>query len=138
MIRRPPRSTRTDTLFPYTTLFRSAHVAHPAAHCPDRMFARSGGMCAGFTEFQRTVETAPVIFPIVRRPFQHLEVVVGIGTAGLGPVAPALAVAVIITVVPVSRALLIGEAEDGIGDDPVPRSEERRVGKECVCPCRSR
>src|SRR3546814_17077520 len=26
MIRRPPRSTRTDTLFPYTTLFRSAHA----------------------------------------------------------------------------------------------------------------
>src|SRR3546814_8489879 len=26
MIRRPPRSTRTDTLFPYTTLFRSAEV----------------------------------------------------------------------------------------------------------------
>src|SRR3546814_6585764 len=28
MIRRPPRSTRTDTLFPYTTLFRSARNAH--------------------------------------------------------------------------------------------------------------
>src|SRR3546814_5329986 len=28
MIRRPPRSTRTDTLFPYTTLFRSAAVAY--------------------------------------------------------------------------------------------------------------
>src|SRR3546814_20137474 len=27
MIRRPPRSTRTDTLFPYTTLFRSARHA---------------------------------------------------------------------------------------------------------------
>src|SRR3546814_11420500 len=27
MIRRPPRSTRTDTLFPYTTLFRSGDVA---------------------------------------------------------------------------------------------------------------
>src|SRR3546814_6960999 len=27
MIRRPPRSTRTDTLFPYTTLFRS-HEGH--------------------------------------------------------------------------------------------------------------
>src|SRR3546814_9551806 len=26
MIRRPPRSTRTDTLFPYTTLFRSAFI----------------------------------------------------------------------------------------------------------------
>src|SRR3546814_7107095 len=33
MIRRPPRSTRTDTLFPYTTLFRSRgdQVAAPAA-----------------------------------------------------------------------------------------------------------
>src|SRR3546814_7784502 len=30
MIRRPPRSTRTDTLFPYTTLFRS--VAHRPVH----------------------------------------------------------------------------------------------------------
>src|SRR3546814_3368359 len=30
MIRRPPRSTRTDTLFPYTTLFRSRAIASPA------------------------------------------------------------------------------------------------------------
>src|SRR3546814_7341059 len=30
MIRRPPRSTRTDTLFPYTTLFRSPVVADQA------------------------------------------------------------------------------------------------------------
>src|SRR3546814_2048041 len=30
MIRRPPRSTRTDTLFPYTTLFRALH-RHPLA-----------------------------------------------------------------------------------------------------------
>src|SRR3546814_8802529 len=29
MIRRPPRSTRTDTLFPYTTLFRSPAAANP-------------------------------------------------------------------------------------------------------------
>src|SRR3546814_14706789 len=28
MIRRPPRSTRTDTLFPYTTLFRSIGIDH--------------------------------------------------------------------------------------------------------------
>src|SRR3546814_20641131 len=28
MIRRPPRSTRTDTLFPYTTLFRSMLAGH--------------------------------------------------------------------------------------------------------------
>src|SRR3546814_1944893 len=31
MIRRPPRSTRTDTLFPYTTLFRSDQVGYAAA-----------------------------------------------------------------------------------------------------------
>src|SRR3546814_13752726 len=29
MIRRPPRSTRTDTLFPYTTLFRSLYLLAP-------------------------------------------------------------------------------------------------------------
>src|SRR3546814_1820847 len=29
MIRRPPRSTRTDTLFPYTTLFRSRVLPQP-------------------------------------------------------------------------------------------------------------
>src|SRR3546814_4513352 len=39
MIRRPPRSTRTDTLFPYTTLFRSEGRApavrvHRAVHLP--------------------------------------------------------------------------------------------------------
>src|SRR3546814_10520656 len=32
MIRRPPRSTRTDTLFPYTTLFRSGHQPTLADH----------------------------------------------------------------------------------------------------------
>src|SRR3546814_10427704 len=33
MIRRPPRSTRTDTLFPYTTLFRSARGGEPPCYC---------------------------------------------------------------------------------------------------------
>src|SRR3546814_17041359 len=49
MIRRPPRSTRTDTLFPYTTLFRSPRclatdarsvsVFRAAAHVPDALLA---------------------------------------------------------------------------------------------------
>src|SRR3546814_20797885 len=34
MIRRPPRSTRTDTLFPYTTLFRSRHHDRLGAQAP--------------------------------------------------------------------------------------------------------
>src|SRR3546814_4736246 len=35
MIRRPPRSTRTDTLFPYTTLFRSLHARQRADRAGD-------------------------------------------------------------------------------------------------------
>src|SRR3546814_13540157 len=42
MIRRPPRSTRTDTLFPYTTLFRSLHTRGP-----------DGGASAASTAFRR-------------------------------------------------------------------------------------
>src|SRR3546814_1463856 len=34
MIRRPPRSTRTDTLFPYTTLFRSYRFGTPVHYDP--------------------------------------------------------------------------------------------------------
>src|SRR3546814_9208768 len=34
MIRRPPRSTRTDTLFPYTTLFRSTESPHTLERFP--------------------------------------------------------------------------------------------------------
>src|SRR3546814_12099503 len=45
MIRRPPRSTRTDTLFPYTTLFRS-HVA--------RRRGREPGLAAEFKRQQAT------------------------------------------------------------------------------------
>src|SRR3546814_11692447 len=40
MIRRPPRSTRTDTLFPYTTLFRSSA---PACRRRPRVCSRGGG-----------------------------------------------------------------------------------------------
>src|SRR3546814_13643581 len=40
MIRRPPRSTRTDTLFPYTTLFRS--LAIPPG-CRSPAVARAAG-----------------------------------------------------------------------------------------------
>src|SRR3546814_6761869 len=39
MIRRPPRSTRTDTLFPYTTLFRSCLLSHEFVLCSGIKFA---------------------------------------------------------------------------------------------------
>src|SRR3546814_590515 len=68
MIRRPPRSTRTDTLFPYTTLFRSevgkldkkwAAFAENEAGAVDRIrieiseIAQAAGM--SLTEFRRVV-----------------------------------------------------------------------------------
>src|SRR3546814_17297058 len=56
MIRQPPRSTRTDTLFPYTTLFRSGRImkdetlADIAAHPPtsQEALARVRGLSAGW------------------------------------------------------------------------------------------
>src|SRR3546814_2900332 len=48
MLRRPPRSTRTDTLFPYTTLFRSQQsVAYPPA------LARRAGLGAEAWRFRQ-------------------------------------------------------------------------------------
>src|SRR3546814_14118791 len=41
MIRRPPRSTRTDTLFPYTTLFRSVQAFLAFAPTGDLRFQRA-------------------------------------------------------------------------------------------------
>src|SRR3546814_19992399 len=44
MIRRPPRSTRTDTLFPYTTLFRSyTHVSDRYDPFATRVIAATAG-----------------------------------------------------------------------------------------------
>src|SRR3546814_18381362 len=40
MIRRPPRSTRTDTLFPYTTLFRSSDGSPSVSSCAPRRSPR--------------------------------------------------------------------------------------------------
>src|SRR3546814_6839234 len=55
MIRRPPRSTRTDTLFPYTTLFRSEFAI---------IGARAAGQLAPVTDAGRVA---------VARNFRHLE-----------------------------------------------------------------
>src|SRR3546814_7160283 len=65
MIRRPPRSTRTDTLFPYTTLFRSAQ-----RRLPHHLGEAAGGGAAheihlpqallGMDEAERAVEVVLV------------------------------------------------------------------------------
>src|SRR6056297_4073004 len=54
MIRRPPRSTRTDTLFPYTTLFRS-HVPLPVpTHLCSHRTHPSGSGCRGTRDRKST------------------------------------------------------------------------------------
>src|SRR3546814_4984762 len=67
MIRRPPRSTRTDTLFPYTTLFRSLgtsrHVLRQAIRVLENQGVvesqrgRSRGLVAGTPKIAAAVET---------------------------------------------------------------------------------
>src|SRR3546814_11918594 len=58
MIRRPPRSTRTDTLFPYTTLFRSSKWPAPAppAVPPAPTSTSRSGIAAAWRSEEHTSE----------------------------------------------------------------------------------
>src|SRR3546814_10671130 len=59
MRRRPPRSTRTDTLFPYTTLFRSAATLGAILDAPDN---DAGIVVVGSSaQFQPQVAIDPLI-----------------------------------------------------------------------------
>src|SRR3546814_5834580 len=63
MIRRPPRSTRTDTLFPYTTLFRSRLAVDPDAD-HDTSVNRSrpnGSVSSGQAPSQTAAATASAV-----------------------------------------------------------------------------
>src|SRR3546814_13695777 len=104
MIRRPPRSTRTDTLFPYTTLFRSR-----------RRLPAFGGV-------------APVVHARGRLAYPRLFDVLGdrAGKRRVGrPPRPV-------------GARRLARARDRLWRQRHIRSEERRVGKECVSTCRYR
>src|SRR3546814_18876133 len=77
MIRRPPRSTRTDTLFPYTTLFRSHDVAAavPAvevAHHADALrVGRPDGEAHAFDAFDAARMRAALLEDAAVRPLGH-------------------------------------------------------------------
>src|SRR3546814_19869054 len=76
MIRRPPRSTRTDTLFPYTTLFRS----HPARH---READEDAMSIVEFRNVTKAFDTV-VVLKEVDLTIDAGEVVVLIGPSGSG------------------------------------------------------
>src|SRR3546814_14048841 len=131
MIRRPPRSTRTDTPFPYTTLFRS----HPLRTRPQR----PGDDELFLGPRRRDVEQPPVLLQL----------------ACLGPLgqvrdlAPALDGAraedrdriARISGLPVEDiAPRRGRIGGRVGEEPPrrpPRSDERRVGKGGGSTCRT-
>src|SRR3546814_11212365 len=60
MIRRPPRSTRTDTLFPYTTLFRSLALLGEVVATTRNGLLASGSSCE-VADFDRPEELQPLI-----------------------------------------------------------------------------
>src|SRR3546814_16874825 len=62
MIRRPPRSTRTDTLFPYTTLFRS-----PSGGTLDVLGERPGADAALLGKVGFVAQDAPTRFGALKR-----------------------------------------------------------------------
>src|SRR3546814_19971469 len=119
MIRRPPRSTRTDTLFPYTTLFRShsAPTADPHSdvyRCQKRVFPLACDECRTDGDLQtRSRRSLP---PAARhRPAYPSKFV--------SRLFPCL-------------ELQNGRRRQCRAHDS--RSEKRRVGKECVSTCRTR
>src|SRR3546814_1854542 len=75
MRRRPPRSTRTDTLFPYTTLFRSADQRR-------RAFADRVAQIAA--RDQRVAVVAEIIDALVERHIVIVEAVASKGRQALG------------------------------------------------------
>src|SRR3546814_11783734 len=82
MIRRPPRSTRTDTLFPYTTLFRSTTVTLPI----EGMTCAS---CVGRVE--RAIRQVPGVVDVsVNLATERAEVTFQEASADIGGVADAV------------------------------------------------
>src|SRR3546814_14307681 len=118
MIRRPPRSTRTDTLFPYTTLFRSTSHFFKEQDPGHNAGIQIRSLCALLTSRM-------------------------VGLGGLEPPAsPLSGVRSNHLSYRPNVSLPDGGASRDRTDDPLlakqVRSEERRVGKECVSTCRSR
>src|SRR3546814_7083447 len=90
MIRRPPRSTRTDTLFPYTTLFRSdaALVVAPYYNKPNQ-----AGVCRHFAHLAERCSLPIILYnvpsrtitdigvPVIHRLSEEFQTIVGIKDA---------------------------------------------------------
>src|SRR3546814_20880589 len=138
MIRRPPRSTRTDTLFPYTTLFRSWALLDAGAGAvveADERGADLGGEVHHLVDLlgEHLAEGAAEHSEVLAE-YEHLAAVdrapAGDHAVGVG----ALLQTAVVGAVAGEHVELVERP----GVEQELRSEERRVGKECVRTCRSR
>src|SRR3546814_18439874 len=107
MIRRPPRSTRTDTLFPYTTLFRSDE--QPDRHARVYLLQIAPPSRSDVETYQNIRDSLDQLSGRINGAHADIDWV---------PI----------------RYVNRGYPRDALAG----RSEERRVGKECVSTCRSR
>src|SRR3546814_13104333 len=133
MIRRPPRSTRTDTLFPYTTLFRSVEVGDVALVLDGHLRqAGVGELPCEAAELLGELHVRLQALGLLGGQRGHVE---RIGDRTARQVGRHL-------LGDLQRHLLLRlrrrGAEVRCGADRVERSEERRVGKAWVSTCMSR
>src|SRR3546814_19415602 len=133
MIRQPPRSTRTYTLLPYTTLVRSNHLIHPASRGEaqivtdssrarqergDEIIDTAGGALDPLTLlWDRTRPALPIYRKQPDDPDNENTLATAVFEIGADRVA--------------------WRVYDRCGQ-PAQRSDERRGGRECVSTCRSR
>src|SRR3546814_11416628 len=144
MRRGPPRSTRNDTPFPYTTLFRS-HA--------DRQIRKLGGAARPVAGAGADAEGRPArnLHPCAGRTISRLyrgraEAEAGTGgrlsgdggVAGLSQILAAAAQGGAARTQPGGTGAATAIAAPAASGDAGGSSEERRVGKECGSTCRSR
>src|SRR3546814_19703643 len=121
MIRRPPRSTRTDTLFPYTTLFRSDLMLLSVPDVYERMLELVAAAQRGYSPKRIILlsDTPTLTYSLLNLP----SVLAGYISKYSSPEVLSAAIMLVLA---------------GGNCFPAPdRSEERRVGKGGVSPCRS-
>src|SRR3546814_15294089 len=121
MSRRPPRSTRTDTLFPYTTLFRAGLPEAAVRESKDRVRAAIHCAQLEFPNRRVTVNLAPADLPKEGGRFD-LPIALGILAASGQIPLDALAATECL-----GELALTGESRALDGAVPA-RTEERRVG----------
>src|SRR3546814_15330226 len=133
IIRRPPRSTRTDTLLPYTTLFRSNLVQFAQGHDTLLIVEEK----KSFLEAQTA--TALVNFPQAPRLIGKSD---EDGRPLLSSVVPLDPSAIAQVIAERLRRLDVATASFEAAStsliSALARSEDRRVGKACVNTCSSR